>query len=164
MENLKQKIDEIVATGKCMGLSMLKNTLNVSELEICRALDKKDCTLLEGSEFDRVWDFLCRFEKLTFFIEKEGNIFELGVSVAPGREGMGYFNLFGAGSLNGHLKKESVCKIALLKLPFMHLVSYQIAFIGKDGNAIYNFYLSRYEHKHREQDLKTFDDFLNEAA
>ena len=58
MENLKQKIDEIVVSGKCMGLSMLKNTLNVSELEICRSLDKKDCTLLEGSEFDRVWDFL----------------------------------------------------------------------------------------------------------
>lgn len=164
MNNLKQQIDEIISQGKCMGLSMLKNTLKVSELEICRALDKKDCTLFDGADFDKVWNFLCGFEKLTFFIEKEGNIFELGVRVAPGRDGMGYFNLFGSGSLNGHLKKDSVSKIALLKLPFMHLVSYQIAFIGKDGNSLYNFYLSRTEHKHNEQDLKAFDDFLNEAA
>lgn len=38
--------------------------------------------------------------------------------IGPGKEGMGYFNLFEKGCLNGHLVKDSVSHIAFLKLPF----------------------------------------------
>ncbi len=164
MNSVKEKIDEIITSGKCMGLSMLSHTLNLSELDVCRELDKKDCSILDKSAFDKVWNFLCSFDALTFFIEKGGNIFEQRVKLCPGKDSMGYFNLFEKGCLNGHLKKESISKIALLKLPFMHLTSYQIAFIGEDGNSLYNFYLPRYNHQHQKSDLVKFENFVVEAA
>lgn len=131
MNELKTKIDEIVSSGKCMGLMMLKNTLKTSELEVLQNLDEKETLILGNASFDKVWEFLSTFKKLTLFLEKAGNIFEIDTRIGPGKEGMGYFNLFEKGCLNGHLVKDSVSHIAFLKLPFMHLTSYQVVFLGK---------------------------------
>ena len=137
MNELKTKIDEIVSSGKCMGLLMLKNALKVSELEVLQNLDERKTLILGNAFFDKVWEFLTTFKRLTLFLEKEGNIFEIDTRIGSGKDGMGYFNLFEKGCLNGHLVKDSVSHIALLKLPFMHLTSYQVVFLGKDGNSIF---------------------------
>lgn len=50
MNELKTKIDEIVSSGKCMGLLMLKNALKVSELEVLQNLDERE-TLILGNAF-----------------------------------------------------------------------------------------------------------------
>lgn len=163
MSDLKNKVQQIVNSGKCMGLMMLKNELKISELEVINNLEEKDKIVLNSTYFDKVWEFLTSFDKLTLFIEKEGNIFEINTKVGPGKEGMGYFNLFAKDCLNGHLVKNSVSNIALIKLPFLHLVSYQITFLNAQGNSIYNFYLARYEHKHLLSDIEKFEMFVNEV-
>ena len=160
MNELKTKIDEIVSSGKCMGLMMLKNTLKTSELEVLQNLDEKETLILGNASFDKVWEFLTTFKKLTLFLEKAGNIFEIDTRIGPGKEGMGYFNLFEKGCLNGHLVKDSVSHIALLKLPFMHLTSYQVVFLGKDGNSIFSLYLGRENHQHDESEIEQFMSFI----
>lgn len=160
MNELKTKIDEIVSSGKCMGLLMLKNALKVSELEVLQNLDKKKTSILGNAYFDKVWEFLTTFKKLTLFLEKEGNIFEIDTRIGSGKDGMGYFNLFEKGCLNGHLVKDSVSHIALLKLPFMHLTSYQVVFLGKDGNSIFSLYLGRENHQHDESEIEKFMSFI----
>ena len=160
MNELKTKIDEIVSSGKCMGLLMLKNALKVSELEVLQNLDKKKTLILGNAYFDKVWEFLTTFKKLTLFLEKEGNIFEIDTRIGSGKDGMGYFNLFEKGCLNGHLIKDSVSHIALLKLPFMHLTSYQVVFLGKDGNSIFSLYLGRENHQHDESEIEKFMSFI----
>ena len=57
MNELKTKIEEIVSSGKCMGLMMLKNTLKTSELEILQNLDEKETLILGNASFDKVWEF-----------------------------------------------------------------------------------------------------------
>lgn len=160
MYELKTKIDEIVSSGKCMGLLMLKNALKVSELEVLENLDERETLILGNASFDNVWEFLTTFKKLTLFLEKAGNIFEIDTRIGSGKEGMGYFNLFEKGCLNGHLVKDSVSHIALLKLPFMHLTSYQVVFLGKDGNSIFSFYLGRENHQHDENEVDRFMSFI----
>ena len=110
--------------------------------------------------FDKVWEFLTTFKKLTLFLEKAGNIFEIDTRIGPGKEGMGYFNLFEKGCLNGHLVKDSVSHIAFLKLPFMLLTSYQVVFLGKDGNSIFSLYLGRENHQHDESEIEQFMSFI----
>lgn len=160
MNELKIKIDEIVSSGKCMGLLMLKNALKVSELEVLQNLDERETLILGNAFFDKVWEFLTTFKKLTLFLEKEGNIFEIDTRIGSGKDGMGYFNLFEKGCLNGHLVKDSVSHIALLKLPFMHLTSYQVVFLGKDGNSIFSLYLGREKHQHDESEIEKFMSFI----
>ena len=160
MNELKTKIDEIVSSGKCMGLLMLKNALKVSELEVLQNLDERETLILGNAFFDKVWEFLTTFKKLTLFLEKEGNIFEIDTRIGSGKDGMGYFNLFEKGCLNGHLVKDSVSHIALLKLPFMHLTSYQVVFLGKDGNPIFSLYLGREKHQHDESEIEKFMSFI----
>ena len=160
MNELKTKIDKIVSSGKCMGLLMLKNALKVSELEVLQNLDERETLILGNAFFDKVWEFLTTFKKLTLFLEKEGNIFEIDTRIGSGKDGMGYFNLFEKGCLNGHLVKDSVSHIALLKLPFMHLTSYQVVFLGKDGNSIFSLYLGREKHQHDESEIEKFMSFI----
>lgn len=160
MNELKTKIDEIVSSGKCMGLMMLKNTLKTSELEVLQNLDEKETLILGNASFDKVWEFLTTFKKLTLFLEKAGNIFEIDTRIGSGKEGMCYFNLFEKGCLNGHLVKDSVSHIAFLKLPFMHLTSYQVVFLGKDGNSIFSLYLGRENHQHDESEIEQFMSFI----
>ena len=160
MNELKTKIDEIVSSGKCMGLLMLKNALKVSEHEVLQNLDERETLILGNAFFDKVWEFLTTFKKLTLFLEKEGNIFEIDTRIGSGKDGMGYFNLFEKGCLNGHLVKDSVSHIALLKLPFMHLTSYQVVFLGKDGNSIFSLYLGREKHQHDESEIEKFMSFI----
>lgn len=161
MGNLTEKIYEAFDSKKCKGLLMLSQEFNETELNIVKHL-KPCCARLLGSEsFDKVWEFLTTFEKLTFFIEKSGCIFEPSVVVAQGKDSNGYFNLFTEGTLHGHLKKENITNIALLNIPFMNLKSYQVAFFDKDGNTIFSLYLGRFNHKHREEDINRFMDFFN---
>lgn len=160
MNELQIKLEEILSSGKCMGLMMLKNALNTTELEVLQNLNQKETLILDNGAFDKVWDFLTGFKKLTLFLEKAGNIFEIDTKIGPGKEGMGYFNLFEKGCLNGHLVKESVSHIGLLKLPFMHLTSYQVVFLGKDGNSIFSLYLGRENHKHDESEVERFMSFI----
>lgn len=157
---IKEKVAEILNSGKSMGLMMVARSAGCTELEAAESLKDEDKLILDGSEFDRVYSFLQGFNDLTFFIEKGGNIFENRVKLGNGKEGMGYFNLFDEGCLNGHLKKSSVYKIALLKIPFMNLTSYQTVFFDKDGNSLYSFYLSRTNHKHDEAEVQIFTQFL----
>lgn len=103
---------------------------------------------------------LTTFKKLTLFLEKAVNIFEIDTRIGPGKEEMGYFNLFEKGCLNGHLVKDSVSHIAFLKLPFMHLTSYQVVFLGKDGNSIFSLYLGRENHQHDESEIEQFMSFI----
>ncbi|MGN0901846.1 MAG: ChuX/HutX family heme-like substrate-binding protein [Succinivibrio sp.] len=158
--NYAEKVKELLNSGKSMGLMMVARNASCSELEAASVLDETDRLILDGSEFDRVYEFLKGFRSLTFFVEKGGNIFENTIKLGNGKDGMGYFNLFDSGCLNGHLLKSSVHKIALLKIPFMHLTSYQTVFFDKDGNSLYSFYLSRENHRHDEAEVLRFTGFM----
>lgn len=159
--NLEKQLANLLESGKCMGLYMLSNTCKASELEIIKALPQGMAYLYENKDFDNVWKFLCSIDSLTFFIETSGNIFEIKTKVGEGREGFGYFNLFGSDRLNGHLTKSSVSTIAFLKIPFMHLESRQIAFLNKDGKVMYSFYLPREQQQIEPKAEQAFNDFVN---
>lgn len=141
--SLDKQVKALIEGGKSMGLTMLSNVCKKSELEVIKALPGGMGTLFDGSHFDKVWKFLTEIDTVTFFIESSGNIFEMKTKVTAGRDGFGYFNLFGKGCLNGHIRKESVSAIAFLKIPFMQLESRQIAFLNADGKVMFSFYLPR---------------------
>ena len=42
----------------------------------------------------------------------------------------------------------------------MHLTSYQIVFLGKDGNSIFSLYLGRENHKHDVSEVERFMSFI----
>lgn len=161
MDNLTEKIYEAFDSEKSKGILMLSKEFNETELNIVKHLKPCCARLLDSNSFDEVWKFLTTFEKLTFFIEKSGCIFEPSVKVALGKDGNGYFNLFKEGTLNGHLKKENITNIALLNIPFMHLKSYQVAFFNKDGSSIFSLFLGRFNHKHKDEDIQKFMEFFN---
>ena len=158
--SLQQQLKELIAGGKCMGLQMLSGVCRKSELEVIKALPEGMGTLFDSSYFDKVWQMLTEIDTLTFFIESSGNIFEIKTKVAPGREGFGYFNLFGKNCLNGHLRKETVSYIAFLKIPFMQLESRQVAFINADGKVMYSFYLPREGQKIESKAEDLFNAFI----
>lgn len=102
--------------------------------------------------------------ELTFFIGKDGNIFEIKLEVSPGKSAHGYFNLFAHGKLNGHLRPETVAHIALLKIPFLHLQSRQIAFVNAEGQVMYSFYLTRDDNKQlKAEQVQAFEALWAEA-
>lgn len=158
--SLKQQVRILIESGRSMGLTMLANACQKSELEVIKALPEEMGKLFDGSCFDRAWQMLTEMEALTFFIESSGNIFEIKTKVGPGRDGFGYFNLFGQDRLNGHLRKESVGFIAFLKIPFMQLESRQIAFLNADGKVMYSFYLPRQDKKIDEKAEGLFNAFI----
>ena len=51
MNELKTKIDEIVSSGKCMGLLMLKNTLKTSELEVLQGYYHGDISINHADDY-----------------------------------------------------------------------------------------------------------------
>ena len=160
--SLQQQLKELISGGKSMGLQMLAGVCRKSELEVIKALPEGMGMLFEGSYFDKVWQMLTEIDTLTFFIESSGNIFEFKTKIEHGREGFGYFNLFGKNCLNGHLRKETVSSIALLKIPFMQLESRQVAFINTDGKVMYSFYLPREGQKIDPKAEELFNAFIAE--
>ena len=151
--SLQQQLKEVIAGGKCMRLQMLSGVCRKSELEVIKALPEGMGTLFDSSYFDKVWQMLIEIDTLTFFIE-------IKTKVAPGREGFGYFNLFGKNCLNGHLRKETVSYIAFLKIPFMQLESRQVAFINADGKVMFSFYLPREGQKIESKAEDLFNAFI----
>lgn len=158
--SFKQQLKGMIDSGKSMGLTMLANVCKKTELEVIKALPDGMGTLVPGTDFDKVWKFLTEIDVLTFFIESSGNIFEMKLKVAPGRDGFGYFNLFGKNCLNGHIRKESVSSIAFLKIPFMQLESRQVAFLNADGKVMFSFYLPREGQKIEAKAEALFNAFL----
>ncbi len=158
--SLKHQIKALIESGKSMGLSMLASTCHKSELEVIKVLPKGMGYIFDSTCFDRVWQILTQIDTLTFFIESSGNIFEIKTKVGPGRDGFGYFNLFGQDRLNGHLCRESVSFIAFLKIPFMQLESRQVAFLNADGKVMYSFYLPRKDKKIDENADALFNAFI----
>lgn len=44
----------------------------------------------------------------------------------------------------------------------MLLTSYQVVFLGKDGNSIFSLYLGRENHQHDESEIEQFMSFIFE--
>lgn len=164
MSDLAEKVNAVITGGRCMGLSMLSASLQVSDREIIAALPEGMGRVFPGSAFPQVWQLLCGMGELTFFVEKNGNIFEIKTTVAAGKEAFGYFNLMQKGSLNGHLQPATVHEIAFLKIPFMQLESRQIAFLDQDGRVLYSFYLGRENRALRAEPLAAFEQFFTQGA
>ncbi len=51
MNELKTKIEEIVSSGKCMELMMLKNTLKTSELEVLQGYYHGDISINHADDY-----------------------------------------------------------------------------------------------------------------
>lgn len=160
MSDLAEKVNAVITGGRCMGLSMLSASLQVSDREIIAALPEGMGRVFPGSAFQAVWQLLCGMGELTFFLEKGGNIFEIKTAVGPGKESFGYFNLMQKGTLNGHLQPQSIHEIAFLKIPFMQMESRQIAFLDQEGRVLYSFYLGRENKVLRPGPLADFERFF----
>lgn len=157
MENLKNKVQEIIDSKKAKGIAMMAQDLGVTHAQVIEVLDAKYAKVVTKDNFYRVWDFLTSRDSLTLLVISDGNIFEVKSKVVPGKEAQGYFNLFGSEPLQGHIKIDAVDEIALLSVPFMSFESHQIAFLNTKGHIMYSFYLSRDDsHKLLENDVNAF--------
>ncbi len=157
--SLKEQIKAILDGGKSMGLCHLAGTLKISDLEAAQNLPDGSCKIIDGARFPEVWKLLVSLGKLTFIVNVGGNMFEIACQVPEGKEGFGFFNLFGEGFLNGHLRPESVKNIAFVSIPFMKLESHQIAFMDEKGQVLYSFYLGREQHRLIDSQVEVFKTF-----
>lgn len=162
MSDLVNNVQEIISSGKSMGISMIAHSLRAKEKDVIDVLNADQGLVVDGSNFDKVWSFMTTLDKMTFITLAYGNVIEVTTNVIQGKDAMGYFNLMGDAALGGHIKKDLVTHIALISIPFMKLESYQIAFLNSDGTIMYSFYLGRDNHKLRENEVLAFKNLKEE--
>lgn len=104
-------------------------------------------TLVEGSQFDPVWDAVSQWGQVTTLVHTPDIILEFTGELPTGFHRHGYFNLRGRKGLSGHIKAEHCVHIALTERKFMAMDTASIIFINQAGQAMFKIFLGRDDHR-----------------
>lgn len=155
--SLKVRLEEIINSKKCMGLSMLANATDSSPLLVAETLDEEYALIISGTEFENVWNALSDMGKMTVIVANSGCIFEVSTSLSKGKNAQGYYNLFGGDQpLHGHIKSENITKIGFISIPFMGMESHCVSFFNEQKDIIFSVYVGRENHKLIEKEKEDF--------
>lgn len=150
MSSLQQQVATLLADNPNMITLDIAEKLQRPEGEILCALPEQFVRLFPAERTEEILTAVSQWGTFTTIIEKEGSIFEIKDRFPSGMIGRGYYNLNmkdEEGALHGHLKLDTISKIAFISLPFRGKESYNIAFIAKNGQTIFKIYLGRDEQR-----------------
>lgn len=150
MSSIQQQVATLLAENPNIITLEIADKLNLPEGEILCALPEQFVRIFSADRLEDVLKTISQWGIFTTIIEKEGSIFEIKDRFPSGMIGRGYYNLNmkdEEGALHGHLKIDSIAKIAFVSLPFRGKESYNIAFIAHNGKTIFKVYLGRDENR-----------------
>ncbi|MEA1064638.1 heme utilization cystosolic carrier protein HutX [Erwinia sp. HR93] len=104
-------------------------------------------TVVSGDKFDRVWESVSEWGKVTTLVHTADVILEFTGELPSGFHRHGYFNLRGKKGMTGHIKAENCTHIALIERKFMGMDTASILFFNKAGSAMFKIFLGRDEHR-----------------
>jgi len=136
---------EFLATEPDGTLESVADRFNTSLLDVVQHLPAY--TLAGGDSFDRVWDTLCEWGKVTTLVHTADVILEFTGELPSGFHRHGYFNLRGKQGMTGHIKAENCTHIALVERKFMGMDTASILFFNAAGSAMFKVFLGRDEHR-----------------
>lgn len=136
---------EFLATEPDGTLEAVAGRFNTSLLDVVQHLPTY--TLTGGDNFDRVWDTVCEWGKVTTLVHTADVILEFTGELPSGFHRHGYFNLRGKQGMTGHIKAENCTHIALVERKFMGMDTASILFFNAAGSAMFKVFLGRDEHR-----------------
>jgi putative heme utilization carrier protein HutX len=101
------------------------------------------CTVIEGTHFNKVWEQLSNWGKLTLVVNTGDVIFEYASAIPNGAHQRGYFNLQSHDGLSGHIKATACAAIAFVERKFMGLDTAVVIFLNLKGEAMLKIFLGR---------------------
>ncbi len=143
MQNLQEKVAELVEGKKIHTLGHLAGECGVSEMEIARAMPEDMCVVAELDDFATLWEELTTWPVATFIMTHAGSVIEIKGQLPQGKLGHGYFNLGHGLPLSGHLYPDVITHVGFLSLPFMGLESLSVQFFDGEGRVVFGIYVGR---------------------
>lgn len=163
MSSLKQQIAQLISENPNLITLEIAAQLEVPEGEVLVNLPDEFVKLFPAERAEEIFQAISQWGTFTTIIEKEGSIFEVKDRFPTGMIGRGYYNLNmkdEEGALHGHIKMDTLGKIAFVSIPFRGKESYNIAFIAHNGETIFKVYLGRDEQRnlfpHQVENFKAF--------
>lgn len=163
MSSLKQQIAQLISENPNLITLEIAAQLDVPEGEVLVNLPDEFVKLFPAERAEEIFQAISQWGTFTTIIEKEGSIFEVKDRFPTGMIGRGYYNLNmkdEEGALHGHIKMDTLGKIAFVSIPFRGKESYNIAFIAHNGETIFKVYLGRDEQRnlfpHQVENFKAF--------
>lgn len=150
MSSLQQQVADLLAQNPNIITLEIAAQLQQPEGEVLCALPAQFVRVFSAERAEEILQAISSWGIFTTIIEKEGSIFEIKDRFPTGMIGRGYYNLNmkdEEGALHGHLKLDTIAKIAFVSLPFRGKESYNIAFIAQNGQTIFKVYLGRDENR-----------------
>ncbi len=124
--------------------SFLAQKLEVSEAVVLAALPEDMRSFTDAEKFEKIWAELCKWEKVTFFVNSSGAIVEYKGKLPAGKFGHGFFNLNEKDHpLGGHLLVSKLAAICFVSKPLFSLESLSVQFFDADGNQMFAVYAGR---------------------
>lgn len=163
MSSLKQQIAQLISENPNLITLEIAAQLDMPEGEVLVNLPDEFVKLFPAERAEEIFQAISQWGTFTTIIEKEGSIFEVKDRFPTGMIGRGYYNLNmkdEEGALHGHIKMDTLGKIAFVSIPFRGKESYNIAFIAHNGETIFKVYLGRDEQRnlfpHQVENFKAF--------
>ena len=153
-----EEIQDVVAEKKAFVMELLKQPrpwmlsslaqeCGLTEMEVAQELPRDMCTVIDGGDFEEIWGKIGEWEKATFIVQHSGHVIEVHGKINAGKNGYGYYNIFGDEGLGGHIKADAIAHIAFLSMSFMGKESHSLQFFGADGSVMFSVYLGRRNHE-----------------
>ncbi len=139
------KVAKYLAENKVMMLSQISPALELTDLEVAKAMPKEMCALTSADNFEEIWTKACAWEKCTFIMIHLGSVLEIQGKLSMGKKGGPYYNVSqeNGTSIGGHIKIDDLEAIAFVSMPFMGLESHHLAFFNNEGEIKFTVYLGR---------------------
>nr|WP_228767288.1 heme utilization cystosolic carrier protein HutX [Vibrio hibernica] len=144
LDSMKGAVLTAITEDPSLLPASIAQQLNISELEVVLSLPKEMAVIISGSHAQSILEQLVGWGPMTSIVHSSGSIFEVKAPFPKGKVAHGYYNLMGReGELHGHLKLESMSKVALISKLFRGKESYYFGFFDQQGDSIFKVYLGR---------------------
>ncbi len=157
-EELKAKVAKYLEENKVMMLSQISQALEITDLDVAKAMSNDMCALSSAENFEAIWDTACEWEKCTFIMVHLGSVLEIQGKLSKGKKGGPYYNVSqeNGTSIGGHIKIDDLEAIGFVSMPFMNLESHHLAFFNKEGEIKFTVYVGRENKKLIESVRQSF--------
>lgn len=136
-------------------LEKIAQDYNVTLTQVILALP--DAKIVDGSNFDNIWNEVITWGKVLFLVHTGDVIAEISGELPPGSYSQKYFNLRHQKGLSGHIKVEHCQYIAFIERKFMKMSTASIIFLNHMGQAMFKIFVGRDEkHQLKADQLEKF--------
>jgi len=143
-EDMRQEVRDAVAANPNVMLDRLSADLGIPEAAVAGLLDDDMCRSLPAAAFERIWETMTQWEKVTFVVATPAAIIEVKGPLPRGTFGHGFFNIGeNRHPLGGHIRVDDLGIICLVSKPFMGLESHSVRFYSKTGGCVFAVYVGR---------------------